>query len=187
MIAIVILVHSSSLVCFHLFSIGSPFPPQISKPRALRFPSLFCSFFEEDLDITEQQEGGKVLDRTSQVRQGPRAHTSTPGRQGGWRDCVKMLEEDFEKTIKVLIVGNGRVGKSSMIRRFCTGTFTNTYKRTIGVDFLEKVQYCSELGEDVRMMLWDTAGQVSFGTHFDRATERPKIPPFRVPDLRHIL
>ena len=127
------------------------------------------------------------MDRASQVRQGPRAHTSTPGRQGGRRDCVKMLEEDFEKTIKVLIVGNGRVGKSSMIRRFCTGTFTNTYKRPIGVDFLEKVQYCSELGEDVRMMLWDTAGQVSFGTHFDRATERPKIPAFRVPDLRHIL
>ena len=50
-----------------------------------------------------------------------------------------MQEEDFEKTIKVLIVGNGKVGKSSMIRRFCTGTFTNTYKRTIGVDFLEKV------------------------------------------------
>ena len=69
-------------------------------------------------------------------------------------------KEDFEKTIKVLIVGNGKVGKSSMIRRFCTGTFTNTYKRTIGVDFLEKVQYCRELGEDVRMMLWDTAGQV---------------------------
>ena len=37
-----------------------------------------------------------------------------------------MQEEDFEKTIKVVIVGNGKVGKSSMIRRFCTGTFTNT-------------------------------------------------------------
>ena len=76
----------------------------------------------------------------------------------------KMLEEDFEKTIKVLIVGNGKVGKSSMIRRFCTGTFTNTYKRTIGVDFLEKVQYCRDLGEDVRMMLWDTAGQEEYDT-----------------------
>ena len=75
-----------------------------------------------------------------------------------------MLEEDFEKTIKVLIVGNGRVGKSSMIRRFCTGTFTNTYKRTIGVDFLEKVQYCQDLGEDVRLMLWDTAGQEEYDT-----------------------
>ena len=75
-----------------------------------------------------------------------------------------MLEEDFEKTLKVLIVGNGRVGKSSMIRRFCTGVFTQVYKRTIGVDFLEKVQYCRELGEDVRLMLWDTAGQEEYDT-----------------------
>ena len=59
-----------------------------------------------------------------------------------------MQEEDFEKTIKVLIVGNGKVGKSSMIRRFCTGTFTNTYKRTIGVDFLEKVQSDPALQHD---------------------------------------
>ena len=75
-----------------------------------------------------------------------------------------MLEEDFEKTLKVLIVGNGRVGKSSMIRRFCTGVFTQVYKRIIGVDFLEKVQYCRELGEDVRLMLWDTAGQEEYDT-----------------------
>ena len=35
-------------------------------------------------------------------------------------------------------VGNGGVGKSSMISRFATGIFTRDYKKTIGVDFLEK-------------------------------------------------
>jgi len=44
-------------------------------------------------------------------------------------------------TIKVIVVGNGGVGKSSMIRRFCTGEYTDTYKKTIGVDFLEKEKY----------------------------------------------
>ena len=39
------------------------------------------------------------------------------------------------------MVGNGGVGKSSMIRRFCTGEYTDTYKKTIGVDFLEKEKY----------------------------------------------
>jgi Ras-related protein Rab-23 len=38
----------------------------------------------------------------------------------------------------VVIVGNGAVGKSSMIQRYCRGIFTNNYKKTIGVDFLEK-------------------------------------------------
>ena len=49
-----------------------------------------------------------------------------------------MFEEDIELAIKVLIVGNGAVGKSSMIQRYCKGVFTHEYKKTIGVYFLEK-------------------------------------------------
>ncbi|CAG0920271.1 unnamed protein product [Notodromas monacha] len=68
--------------------------------------------------------------------------------------------EDLELAVKVLIVGNGAVGKSSMIQRYCRGTFTKDYKKTIGVDFLER---CIDIdGEEVRLMLWDTAGQEEF-------------------------
>jgi len=45
--------------------------------------------------------------------------------------------------VKVVIVGNGCVGKTSMIRQFCKGQYSNEYKKTIGVDFLEKHQYVS--------------------------------------------
>ncbi|CAB1312898.1 unnamed protein product [Coregonus sp. 'balchen'] len=61
-----------------------------------------------------------------------------------------MLEEDMEVAIKVVVVGNGAVGKSSMIQRYCKGIFTKDYKKTIVND------------EDVRLMLWDTAGQEEF-------------------------
>ena len=61
---------------------------------------------------------------------------------------------------KVIVVGNGAVGKSSMIQRFCKGSFTKTYKKTIGVDFLERQLRVQ--GEEVRLMLWDTAGQEEF-------------------------
>lgn len=71
-----------------------------------------------------------------------------------------MREEDLEIAIKVIIVGNGAVGKSSMIRRYCKGIFTKDYKKTIGVDFLERQITLS--GEDARLMLWDTAGQEEF-------------------------
>ncbi len=57
---------------------------------------------------------------------------------------------------QVLVVGNGGVGKTSMIRRFCKGMFTDEYKKTIGVDFLEKSLYVEALGQEVRFMLWDT-------------------------------
>ena len=41
-------------------------------------------------------------------------------------------------SFQVVIVGNGAVGKSSMIQKYCKGIFTAEYKKTIGVDFLEK-------------------------------------------------
>jgi len=71
-----------------------------------------------------------------------------------------MREEEIEVAIKVVVVGNGAVGKSSMIQRYCKGIFTRDYKKTIGVDFLERQIEVN--GEDVRLMLWDTAGQEEF-------------------------
>ncbi|XP_030376447.1 ras-related protein Rab-23 [Scaptodrosophila lebanonensis] len=73
---------------------------------------------------------------------------------------TNMREDDIELAIKVVIVGNGGVGKSSMIQRYCKGIFTKDYKKTIGVDFLERQIEID--GEDVRIMLWDTAGQEEF-------------------------
>ncbi|XP_033859302.3 ras-related protein Rab-23 [Acipenser ruthenus] len=71
-----------------------------------------------------------------------------------------MLEEDMEVAIKMVVVGNGAVGKSSMIQRYCKGVFTKDYKKTIGVDFLERQIQVND--DDVRLMLWDTAGQEEF-------------------------
>ena len=45
---------------------------------------------------------------------------------------------------------------------FDRGEFTDEYKKTIGVDFLEKHQYVESVGEDVKLMVWDTAGQEEF-------------------------
>lgn len=71
-----------------------------------------------------------------------------------------MREEEIEIAIKVVVVGNGAVGKSSMIQRYCKGIFTKDYKKTIGVDFLERQIEVND--EDIRLMLWDTAGQEEF-------------------------
>jgi len=73
-----------------------------------------------------------------------------------------MLEQDVDTTLKVIVVGNGQVGKTSMITRFAKGIFTNEYKKTIGVDFLEKKDFLTAVGEDVTFLLWDTAGQEEY-------------------------
>lgn len=67
--------------------------------------------------------------------------TETTQAEGNWAnqpDIAAMLEEDMEVAIKAVVVGNGAVGKSSMIQRYCKGIFTKDYKKTIGVDFLER-------------------------------------------------
>eukprot|EP00051_Salpingoeca_urceolata_P001172 m.39081 g.39081 ORF g.39081 m.39081 type:complete len:230 (-) comp11233_c0_seq1:256-945(-) len=71
-----------------------------------------------------------------------------------------MIEEEMEHPVKTLIVGNGAVGKSSMIQRYCKGIYTHDYKKTIGVDFLEKKIKLE--GYELRLMIWDTAGQEEF-------------------------
>lgn len=76
--------------------------------------------------------------------------------------AAAMIEQDVDTTLKVIVVGNGQVGKTSMITRFAKGIFTNEYKKTIGVDFLEKKMYLNAHGEDVTFLLWDTAGQEEY-------------------------
>lgn len=58
---------------------------------------------------------------------------------------------------KVLVVGDYAVGKTSLIRRYCTGEFTNNYRITIGVDFcLKQIDY--DESTFVTLQLWDIAG-----------------------------
>jgi Ras-related protein Rab-23 len=73
-----------------------------------------------------------------------------------------MIEQDVDVTLKVIVVGNGQVGKTSMITRFAKGVFTNEYKKTLAVDFLEKRLFLDSCNEEVTYLLWDTAGQEEY-------------------------
>lgn len=56
--------------------------------------------------------------------------------------------------IKVVVIGNVAVGKTSFCRRYGADIFEESYKATIGVDFVAKAPY----------QLWDVAGQERFGS-----------------------
>ncbi|KAI9224701.1 small GTPase superfamily, partial [Blastocladiella britannica] len=53
------------------------------------------------------------------------------------------------------------VGKSSLIRRITKNEFNPTYKKTVGVDYAERLVQ-TRAGDSLRVMLWDTAGQEEF-------------------------
>ncbi|WXG42157.1 MAG: GTP-binding protein [Candidatus Freyarchaeum deiterrae] len=68
--------------------------------------------------------------------------------------------KDFDYSVKVLIVGDGGVGKTSLTRRFATGQFTQEYIQTIGVNLFTKI--IEVKGQKMKMHLWDTGGQEKF-------------------------
>lgn len=62
--------------------------------------------------------------------------------------------------LKVVVAGDGNVGKTSLIRRFCEGKFEQTRVATIGVDF--QTQTVELPGQTVKLSIWDMAGQDRF-------------------------
>ena len=71
-------------------------------------------------------------------------------------------EEDDEvedyRQFKVILLGDGAVGKTSIASRFVSSNFQNQYKQTIGLDFfLKSVVLPGDV--NVTLQLWDIGGQ----------------------------
>lgn len=62
--------------------------------------------------------------------------------------------------LKVIIIGDSGVGKTSLMNQYVNRKFSNKYKATIGADFLTKEVMLEE--KLVTMQIWDTAGQERF-------------------------
>ena len=61
---------------------------------------------------------------------------------------------------KVTIIGDGGVGKTSLIQKFTEGTFKTDYVKTIGAQFFK---YSKKIkGAKIRLLFWDIAGQDDF-------------------------
>ena len=70
-------------------------------------------------------------------------------------------EEPENLQYKIVVLGNGTVGKTSLISRFCQDQFARSYKQTIGLDFfVKRVELPGNL--NVTMQVWDIGGQSIF-------------------------
>ena len=74
---------------------------------------------------------------------------------------MKLLHNDIDFMFKVVLTGPGAVGKTSLLNRYITNSFQQSYKITIGVDFVSKTL---KVDPDlvVRMTIWDIGGQERF-------------------------
>lgn len=73
-----------------------------------------------------------------------------------------MTDLDYDVLLKVLIIGDSAVGKSSIMSRYADSSYTDSYISTIGVDF--KIRTTDHNDKKIKLQIWDTAGQERFRT-----------------------
>jgi small GTP-binding protein len=73
---------------------------------------------------------------------------------------LKIKSEEY--AFKLILGGDGAVGKTSLVHRFVENTFAKDYKSTIGTSIMKKECNFKELGSTVRFIIWDLAGQSQF-------------------------
>ena len=66
----------------------------------------------------------------------------------------------FDLKYKIMILGESKVGKTSLIKRYTKDEFGGAYLATVGMDFEDKIIDIDN--KKVRLQIWDTAGQERF-------------------------
>ena len=74
----------------------------------------------------------------------------------------KIKVQSGEYAFKLILGGDGAVGKTSMVHRFVENKFAKDYKSTIGTSIMKKECKFDGLDSIVRFVLWDLAGQSQF-------------------------
>ncbi|EPY31216.1 Rab family, other [Strigomonas culicis] len=80
-------------------------------------------------------------------------------------DSGSSCSEEDTHTFKIILLGNGAVGKTSLIRYYCESGFAQNYKQTIGLDFYsKKITLPAANAPEVSLQIWDIGGQQIGGT-----------------------
>ena len=66
----------------------------------------------------------------------------------------------FDVKYKIMVLGESKVGKTSLIKRYTKDQFGGVYLTTVGMDFQDKIIEIED--KKVRLQVWDTAGQERF-------------------------
>jgi small GTP-binding protein len=68
-----------------------------------------------------------------------------------------------EVRVKMLIIGESYVGKSSLLTQYVDEEFSMNHTTTIGVEYKQKILKLED-GNSIRVQIWDTAGTTRYNT-----------------------
>jgi small GTP-binding protein len=72
-------------------------------------------------------------------------------------DVINSTLPKFDEKIKLMVLGDAFVGKTSIIQKYCKDIFLKDYKNTVGFDFQNKIIKVKK--KKINLQIWDTAGQ----------------------------
>ncbi len=75
-------------------------------------------------------------------------------------DDFRKNSFDFDLMFKIMVIGESKVGKTSVIKKYTQNKFGGVYLTTVGVDFQDKIINIDD--KKIRLQIWDTAGQERF-------------------------
>ena len=73
---------------------------------------------------------------------------------------TKSTLDDFDIKLKIMVLGESMVGKTSLIKRYTDDKFGGRYLCTVGIDYQKKK--IEKNGKKILLQIWDTAGQERF-------------------------
>jgi len=74
-----------------------------------------------------------------------------------------MSEEHIKKVVlKLALLGDPAVGKTSLINQYIQHRFKEDYQPTLGVNLVVKKMKVEELNLSAKLVLWDIAGQAKY-------------------------
>lgn len=74
----------------------------------------------------------------------------------------KITIKAGEYAFKIILGGDGAVGKTSMVHRYVENSFATDYKSTIGTSIMKKTCSFEGIESVVKFVIWDLAGQAQF-------------------------
>jgi len=74
--------------------------------------------------------------------------------------ALPSIQPRLMEIVKILVIGEGGVGKTTLIHRLVTGKYSDQ-PMTIGMGFATKVMKTSD-GREMKLQLWDIGGQSRF-------------------------